>query len=103
VRVLPWDHSQNTYQLLVDADLHLSIASASHFDAIALGCPTVILNLAGSDVVEDVVSSGHALYAETPLDLIAIVDGREWIKLEQNSSEMFFRSGFVANMSELIQ
>lgn len=103
VRVLLDEGEQNTYQLIAHADLHISIASASHFDAIGIGCPTVVLNLAGSNVVEDLAATGCALYAETPSDLIAIVQGRDWTRLKENSPEMYFRRDFVTNMSQLIR
>lgn len=102
VRILMGNEEPGTFELIARADLHVSIASACHFDAVGIGCPTVVLGLAGHEVVYDLVRAGHALFAETPADLAAMVQGRCWTPLARVSSEDFFRSGFVENMSELI-
>lgn len=102
VRILMGSEEPNTFELIARADLHLSIASACHFDAVGIGCPTVVLGLAGHEVVYDLVRAGNALFAETPADLAAMVQGRCWTQFARIAPESFFRSGFVENMSELI-
>lgn len=49
IRVVGGSALPNIYDLLADADLHLSIASACHFDAAALGVPSGIIPLAGHE------------------------------------------------------
>jgi hypothetical protein len=49
VRVIPGTSTPDTYELLAWADLHLSIASTCHFEAIGLQIPTVIIPLSGHE------------------------------------------------------
>jgi hypothetical protein len=102
VQIFSGSEEPNTFELIASADLHLSIASACHFDALGIGCPTAVLGLAGHEVVFDLAETGNALFADTPADLAAMVQGRCWTRLAGVTPENFFRSGFVENMSELI-
>ncbi len=52
VRIVLGTEIPSTFTLLSQADLHLSIASACHYDALGLGVPTVVVALSGYTVVE---------------------------------------------------
>jgi hypothetical protein len=69
VVILAGDESPGTFELLTRAQLHLSISSACHYDALGLGIPTVVLPLNGSEIVQNLIDSGHAFRAESPKEL----------------------------------
>ena len=99
VTILDADEGPSTFALLARANLHVSISSASHYDAIGFGVPTVILGIGMSDVVEPLRQSGHALYAGTPADLADIVrEGREQ-RVPDDVREYYFRSNAQQNIS----
>lgn len=73
VHVISGSEAPSTFELLSSADLHLSISSACHYDALGLGVPTVIIPLANCDWVLSLSRAGHAFLAETPQALLEIV------------------------------
>lgn len=81
------------YQLLVGADVHASISSASHFDAIGLDVPTVVIPLPGSELVMDMVDGERVFVGDDP--------GMVWTralassKPASNRSNDLYASGFV--------
>jgi hypothetical protein len=102
VQIIEGNAGPNTYELIALADLHISIASACHYDALGIGTPTGVLNLHGSDVVQDLIHSGNALYIQTPADLDAIVSRRSWGNVPVLVSNRFFKRNFLANISHLM-
>jgi len=72
VRVIGGAEQPNVFDLLVDADLHLSIASACHFDAAAIGVTTVIVPLAGHERMLELVDGVQIFLARTPADVWAL-------------------------------
>ncbi len=60
VTVLLGSEDPPTFALLANADVHVSISSACHYDALGLGVMTVILPLFGADTVLDLCRQGHA-------------------------------------------
>lgn len=75
VRVISASEAPSTFELLSRADLHLSISSACHYDALGLGVPTAIIPLANCDWVLSLHRAGHAFLARTPRELLEIVAG----------------------------
>jgi hypothetical protein len=59
----------STLQVLGGVDLHVSISSAAHYEAIALGVPTVVLPLRTHDIVDHLVREGLAVSVAAPSDL----------------------------------
>lgn len=57
VQIISGYELPNIYDLLADADLHLSIASACHFDAAALGVPSGIIPLTGHECMLSAVDN----------------------------------------------
>lgn len=102
VKIIEGNAGPNTYELIAHADLHISIASACHYDALGIGTPTGVLNLHGSDVVQDLIHCGHALYIHTPADLDAIVSQRSWGNVPVLVSNKFFKRNFLANILQLM-
>lgn len=103
VEIILGDTEPNTYELIAHADLHLSIASACHFDALGIGTPTAVLNLQGSDVVQDLVKNGDALYITAPADLADIVTLRAWGEVSTAVSNKYFKQDYLNNILRLMQ
>ena len=98
VEVLAGDEGAATLALLRQAHLHVSIASASHYDAIGLGIPTVILPFQTHEVVLPLVMAGHARLARTPQELADIALGWRDLKLPDEISEYYFKPGARENI-----
>lgn len=92
----------NTYQLIAEADLHLSIASACHFDALAIGTPTGVICLDGWQLVGSLVAENRAMGFFDPMDLATAVQKRSWRPAEPMAGEYYCQPNFVANVSRLL-
>jgi hypothetical protein len=68
-----------TFELLKRSHLHLSIYSTCHYEALALGVPTVILPLAGAERMRHLHEANEASFPQTPGALVDLV--RDWRKL----------------------
>jgi hypothetical protein len=98
VQIIPGNREPSTLKLLADADLHVSISSATHYDAIALGVPTVVLALAGHETVMPLVEQGHASLAADAGSLAALLCRPAIARVDAAVSEYYCRSGAVNNM-----
>lgn len=92
----------NTYQLIAEADLHLSIASACHFDALAIGTPTGVICLDGWQLVGNLVVENRALGFTDPIELATVVQKRSWHPADVIAGEYYCQPNFVANVSRLL-
>jgi hypothetical protein len=101
VTVVRGSAQPNVYDLLADADVHLSIASACHFDAAAIGVPSVIIPLAGHESMLTVVDGIQFSLAERPDDIWkhTLVDSKA---MATPDGSRFSAPGFVANIERLI-
>ena len=102
VSILASDEGPSTFELLRKAHLHVSIASASHYDALGLGVPTVILPFQTHEVVLPLHQDGHAYLAATSDDLVDVA--RQWrsLSVPVSVSEYYFaRSGRDNILKEL--
>lgn len=102
VRIVTGQDDPNTYELIARSDLHLSIASACHYDALGIGTPTLIIGLAGYPLVQDLLDAGDALFADSPEDLAEIVSRRAWVPVSEAVSDKYYCHGFVQNLLPLI-
>lgn len=87
----------NIYDLLADADLHLSIASACHFDAAALGVPSGIIPLAGHESMLGAVDERLIHLVRQP--------GDAWVlhkALPMTEGYRFSAPGFVRQLLGLV-
>jgi hypothetical protein len=66
VEIVGQGSSRSVYELMVEADAHASISSASHFDAIGLNVPTVVIPLPGSELVMDMVDGTRVFRGDDP-------------------------------------
>lgn len=92
----------NTYQLIAGSDLHLSIASACHYDALGLGVPSIVIGLTGYQLMEESISKGDIQLAMTPDELSDMVENRRWKEVSSLQSSSYFESGFVKNIARLV-
>jgi hypothetical protein len=97
VVVLPPGDETTIYDLLIHADLHVSISSACHFDAASLGVPSVVLPLRGHETVLRAIDSTNIHLAKNPTDVWTIV-GRQY----QGREEYYSSPNYSKNMIEVI-
>ena len=102
VRILLGSEMPSTFELLSQADLHVSIASACHYDALGLGVPTIVLALPGHTVVENLVQAGHAALARTPQELADLVCAARDRRVLPEVSENYFKPGALENIRHAI-
>lgn len=100
VTVIGGAEQPNVFDLLAEADLHLSIASACHFDAAALGVRTVIIPLAGHEQLLAAVDATQIFLARDPADVWPIATSP--IDFGAEHTYRFSEPGFVANMRKLV-
>lgn len=98
VHVLGGNELPSTLSLLASADLHASISSATHYDALALGVPTVVLPLPGHETVAPLVAAGHATLVADGVALCTLATGAVLPSVERGVSERYCRPGAVENM-----
>lgn len=90
----------NVWELLAATDLHLSISSASHFDAVALGVPSVVVPLASHERMLHAVDGASLLVARNPEDVWKLA--REARPLDPHVCERFAAAGFLDNLLRLV-
>lgn len=98
VNLLESSHNTPTHQLIAESDIHLSISSACHYDALALGVPTIVLGLPGHELMHPLVAMGAALFADLPATLAAQLEALEAGQCV-GDTELFCTHGFVENLS----
>lgn len=97
VSVIPGNQAPSTFELLSGSHVHVSIASATHYDAIGLGVPTIILPFQTHEVALPLSHAGHAHLARTPADLADLVVRARDLRLPREVSDYYFRSDAVTN------
>lgn len=100
IKVIGGAEQPNVFDLLADADLHLSVASACHFDAAALGVRTVVIPLAGHEALLPAVDGIQVFLAQSPADVWRIAESRAEFKIED--TYRYSEPGFVLNMKKLL-
>jgi hypothetical protein len=97
-RAIAGNELPNIYQLLAEADVHASINSASHFDALALGVPTVMLPLQNHDSLMYAVEQGYIQLLAHPAEIYQISRSA----IDPTTMEHFCKSGYAANVMQVI-
>jgi hypothetical protein len=103
VNVIPSDENPNTFDLLLNADVHLSISSACHYDSLGLGIPTIILALKNYETVLDLYKNNFALLANSPNDLLFIIKTEKYKLLNRNIENFFYEPDSLKNIINLLQ
>jgi hypothetical protein len=102
LEVMPGDAAPATHEVIALSDLHLSISSTCHYDALGIGTPTAVLGLPGHASMAELVETGMAPRIDTPEQLALLVRQRSWGLVTAEQSSYFFRPGYVENMLELL-
>lgn len=100
VRILGATDPTPTHLLMARADMHVSISSACHYDALAVGVPTVVLGLPGHELLFPLIESGDAVLACSATELAENVCQLIENRSPAEHAEYFCRSGFVQNLCE---
>jgi hypothetical protein len=98
VEVVPGAAAPNVFQLLSQADLHLSIASACHFDALAIGVPSVVVPLSGHEIMLDAIDGRSLVLATDPAEVWTSPPAPP----SQSDRMAYSQPGFLDNMRALI-
>jgi hypothetical protein len=99
IKIIDGANDPTVYDLLSDADLHLSIASACHFDAAALGVRTVIIPLAGHEPLLKFIDNIHFCLAREPSDAWSMAARAGF---DSENAACFSAPGFVNNLQSLV-
>lgn len=102
IKILYGFESPSTFELMVNADLHISIASASHYDALGLFVPTAVLPLAGHEIVQNLVDAGHAHALSTPHDLVDLALNIHQHKVSREVSYYYYEPDAIKNIKREI-
>lgn len=100
IRIIPGAELPNIFDLLADSDLHLTIASACHFDAGAIGVRSVIIPLNGHELLMDTINGRLFYHAASPRDVWDIVANPS--SLDSAESDQFSAPGYVDNLAALL-
>ena len=101
VKIIASGESPPMYELLIRVDYHLSVYSASHFDALGLGIPTIVLGLPGYTSVSPLYESGDAMLAHTPKELYELVCGQVPNNNRQ-VSDKYYKPNVIHNVSSYL-
>lgn len=103
-RVILWPGNSrpDAYEMIAMSDLHLSISSACHFDALGIGTPTAIIALPSHEIVLDLFSRGDASLVETPAALADLVADRAWRVVSPEISNYYCQRDHIANMRSVL-
>jgi hypothetical protein len=103
-RVVLWpgNSKPDTFEMIAMSDLHLSVSSACHFEALGIGTPTAILALPGHEQVKDLAERGDAILVDSPKALADLVTNRAWGVVSSDTSDRYFRRDCIGNMRALL-
>jgi hypothetical protein len=100
VRILQASEEPSTPALLKACSVHLSISSACHFDAAALGKLTMVLPLPHYEYMLGAIDSKSIFLAQKPEDVWTRLKGKnEW---DLSLAEHYCQSGFATNLKALL-
>lgn len=102
VAIISGSDEPNTLSLLANADLHLSISSTCHYEACALGVPTVVLPFTTKENMASMVAAGHAIEVQSVEELVAALNPVVPIRAHPEASSFYFEPDAVGNMKRLL-
>lgn len=98
VTVLLGSEGASTFDLLTRADLHVSISSTCHYEAIGLGVPTAVLPFTTHEIVRPLWEAGHARLLRSPGDLRDLVREKGALRVCDAVSGYYFAPGALENL-----
>ncbi|MBC8335229.1 MAG: hypothetical protein H8E29_08195, partial [Anaerolineales bacterium] len=102
VHILLGAEDPSTYELQAKADYHVSISSASHYDALGLGVPTIILPFATHEDVLHLVTAGHAKLVRTPEEFLDVLLDEPG-KVPSDVSTYYFEPNALGNIKRVLE
>lgn len=102
IMIAAGDEDPSTSELLTVVDLHASIASMCHYDALSIGLPTIVIGLPGSELVSPIVENGSAVLVNNPAEMVRLIEGRKWIEPSREIQQYYCKSGFIENIKRLM-
>lgn len=99
VRLVAGTDVPTTFELLREADLHASIYSTCHYEALALGVPTIILPMTGAENVLHLHRDGHAFHPQNPRELVEIAVRWREHAVPAGVGERFFIPGAMLRIA----
>lgn len=103
VNILLGADDPSTYDLQCMTDFHISISSASHYDALGIGVPTIILPLASCEEVLHLADSGHAKVAHTPEELLNIILNDRGMNVSPEVSSYYYAPNALTNIKRVME
>jgi hypothetical protein len=100
VHILLGNEPPSTFELMRQSDFHVSIYSTTHFEALGLGIPTIILPFLNHELMLHLHKSGHAFFAQTPKDLFDIIRHNPSYKVPENIRNYYLRPGALENIKK---
>ncbi len=101
VSILMSSEEPSTFQLLKQADWHISIYSTCHFEALCLGTPTIILPLTNHRTVLHLLDTGYAFLAQTPQELLKITMQPK-LSVPAEAGDYYFSAGAIQNIKRAL-
>lgn len=98
VTVCKSTESPTTYELIAQADLHLSISSTCHYDAMGLGVITAILPFSSYESVMNLHNEGHAALLSSPNDLALFIERFDKSYISSSTIDYFYKPNAIANI-----
>lgn len=98
VQIFLSSESPSTFELLAQADFHLSIYSTCHYEALGLGVPTVVLPLRFHDLMLPLCQAGYAHLARTPQVLVDLIQQGQSVSVPDEIRALFFAGSALENM-----
>ena len=98
VQILLGSESPSTFELLARAQLHLTISSTCHYDALGLGVPTVILPFTSHEAALHLYETGQAFLAHSPQELFDIAVHWRDHAVPPGISEWYYKPGALENI-----
>jgi uncharacterized protein YutD len=98
VKVIPSNSPLSTMELIKQSHFHLSISSTTHFEALALGTPTIVLPFATSERIHILRDLDHVFFVRTPRDLLEIVLEKNNQGVPQFVGDYFYKNSALENI-----
>jgi len=98
VKVFSGNENPSTFNLIKNADLHVSISSTCHYDAVGLGVPTAILPFSTNEIIFPMHQAGHAFLLKEPRDLDNLATDIKDYQIPEAVSTYYFRPNALENI-----
>jgi len=103
VKVFPSNSPISTLEIIRQSHFHLSISSTTHFEALALMTPTIVLPFSTSDRIKILSDLDHVFFVQTPQELLDIVLNKDNQKVSYLIGEFFYKYGALENIEREIK